>query len=94
MYWELTISNPPLFIEALDLKQRQMNIQKTERMAAKKNLESPGTSFTSFSYLRIVSNLGRVSINLGSSDDIVKTSIVSIKNLEIDRMVVHANKKG
>ena len=70
-----------------------MNIQKTERMAAKKNLESPGTSFTSFSYLRIVSNLGRVSINLGSSDDIVKASTVSIKNLEIDKLVVHANKK-
>ena len=63
-------------------------------MAAKKNLESPGTSFTSFSDSRIVSNLGRVGINLGSSDDIVKASIVSIKNLEIDKLLVQANKKS
>ena len=62
-------------------------------MAAKKNLESPGTSFTSFFDSCIVSNLGKVSINLGSSDDIVKASTVSIKNLEIDKLVVHANKK-
>ena len=62
-------------------------------MAAKKNLESPGTSFTSFFDSHIVSNLGKVSINLGSSDDIVKASTVSIKNLEIDKLVVHANKK-
>ena len=62
-------------------------------MAAKKNHESSGTSFTSFSDSRIISNLVRVGINLGSSDDIVKASTVSIKNLEIDKLVVHANKK-
>ena len=75
-------------------KADEHTLQKTELMAAKKNLESPGTSFTSFSDSRIVSNLGKVSINLGSSDDIVKASTVSIKNLEIDKLVVHANKKG
>jgi len=75
-------------------KADEHTLQKTERMAAKKNLESPGTSFTSFFDSRIVSNLGKVSINLGSSDDIVKASTVSIKNLEIDKLVVHANKKG
>ena len=62
-------------------------------MAAKKNLESSGTFFTSFSDSHIISNLGRVGINLGSSDDIVKASTVSIKNLEIHKMVVQANKK-
>ena len=75
-------------------KADEHTLQKIERMAAKKNLESPGTSFTSFSDSRIVSNLGRVGINLGSSDDIVKASIVSIKNLEIDKLLVQANKKS
>jgi len=68
-------------------------LQKTERLAAKKNLKSPSTSFTSFPDTRIVSNLGRIGINLGSSADIVKASTVAIKNLEVDKMVVVANKK-
>ena len=62
-------------------------------MAAKKNLESPGTSFTSYPDSRIVLNLGRVGINLGSSDNVVKASTVTIKNLEVDRFVVVANQK-
>ena len=62
-------------------------------MAAKKNLESPGTSFTSFPDSRIISNLGRVGINLESSDNVVKASTVTIKNLEVDRLVVVLNKK-
>ena len=61
-------------------------------MVAKKNLE-PGTSFTSFSDSHVISNLGRVGFKLGHTDEIVKASTVSIKNLEIDRMVVLANKK-
>ena len=61
-------------------------------MAAKKNLE-PGTSFTSFSDSHVISNLGRVGFRLGHTDEIVKASSVKIKNLEIDRMVVLANKK-
>ena len=74
-------------------KAEEHTLQKTERMAAKKNLESSSTSFTSFLDTRIVSNLGRIGINLGSSADIVKASTVAIKNLEVDRMVVVANKK-
>jgi hypothetical protein len=66
-------------------------LQKTEKVAAKKNLESPVMSLTSFSDSKIVENLGRIDINLGSSEDLVRSSIVAIKNLEVDRMVVHAN---
>ena len=64
-------------------------LQKAERLAAKKNLEFTGNSFTSFPDSKILSNLGRVGINLGTSD------VVSIKNLEVDRLVLCANtKKG
>jgi hypothetical protein len=51
---------------------------------AKRNLES-GTSFSTFPESKIISNLGRVGINLGSSD------VVVIKNLEVDRLVLCAN---
>jgi hypothetical protein len=68
-------------------------LQKTEKLAAKKNLESPGMSFTSFSDSKIAENLGRIGINLGSSDDLVRSSTVAIKNLEVDRMIMHANNK-
>jgi hypothetical protein len=53
-------------------------------LAAKRNLESKGTSFTSFSDSRILLNLGRIGINLGSSD------VAVIKNLEVDRLVLCA----
>ena len=60
---------------------------KAERLQAKKNLEFPGNSFTSFPDSKISSNLGRIGINLGSSD------IVAIKNLEVDRLILCANLK-
>jgi len=64
-------------------------LHKAERPAAKKNLEFPGNSFTSFPDSKVLSNLGRVGINLGTSD------VVTIKNLEVDRLVLCANtKKG
>jgi hypothetical protein len=68
-------------------------LQKVEKRAARKNLESPGKSFTSFSDSKIAENLGKIGINLGSSVDLVTSSIVTIKNLEVDRMIVHANNK-
>jgi hypothetical protein len=43
-------------------------LHKVELMAAKKNLESKGISFSSFSDSQVLSNLGRIGINLGSSD--------------------------
>ena len=74
-------------------KADEHTLQKTARMAVKKNLESLGTSFSSFPDSRIVLNLGRVGINLESSDNVVKASTVTIKNLEVDRLVVVPNKK-
>jgi hypothetical protein len=56
-------------------------LHKVELLASKRNLESKGTSFTSFSDSNILSNLGRIGINLGTSD------VDVIKNLEVDRLV-------
>jgi hypothetical protein len=68
-------------------------LQKTEKVAAKKNLGSIGMSFTSFSDSKIAENLSKIGINLGSSEDLVRSSTIAIKNLEVDRMVLHANRK-
>ena len=73
-------------------KADEHTLEKTAHMAAKKNLE-PGTSFTSFSDSHVLENLGRVGFKLGRTDEIIKASTVAIKNLEIDRMVILANKK-
>jgi len=73
-------------------KADEHTLEKTAHMAAKKNLE-PGTSFTSFSDSHVLANLGRVGFKLGWTDEIIKASTVAIKNLEIDRLVVLANKK-
>jgi hypothetical protein len=65
-------------------KADEHTLLKAERLAKKKNLE--GISFSSFSDSRIISNLGRVGINTNTSD------VVHIKNLEVDRLVLRANK--
>jgi hypothetical protein len=57
---------------------------KAERLTNKKNLE--GISFSSFLDSHIISNLGRLAINTNTS------GVVRIKNLEVDRLVVCANK--
>ena len=62
-------------------------LQKAERLTAKKNLEFSDNSFTSFLDSKVIVNLGRVGINLGSSD------VVVIKNLEVDTLVLCANHK-
>jgi hypothetical protein len=53
-------------------------------LAKKKNLG--GNSFSSFSDSCIISNLRRVGINLATSDAVL------IENLEVDRLVLRANK--
>jgi hypothetical protein len=63
------------------------SLHKAERLMVKKNLEFPYNSFTSFPDSKVISNLGRVGINLGSSD------VVVIKNLEVDRLVLCVNQK-
>jgi hypothetical protein len=61
-------------------------LHKVERVAAKKNVEA-GISFSSFPDSKIIFNLGRVGINLGTSD------IAVIKNIEVDRLILCANQK-
>ena len=61
-------------------------LHKVQRMAAKKNLVR-GNSLTSFPDSKVLANLGRIGINLGTSD------VVSIKNLEVDKLVLCANEK-
>jgi hypothetical protein len=65
-------------------KADEHTLLKAERLAKKKNLE--GISFSSFSDSRIISNFSRVGINTNTS------GVVRIKNLEVDRLVVYANK--
>jgi hypothetical protein len=59
---------------------------KAERLAKKKNLED--ISFSSFSDSRIISNLGRLAIKTNTS------GVTRLKNLEVDRLVVRANKNN
>ncbi|KAJ1276396.1 hypothetical protein BS78_05G211900 [Paspalum vaginatum] len=59
---------------------------KAERLTAKRNLETPGNSFSSLPDSHIISNFSRIGINLRSSD-------VFIKNIEIDRLTLSANNK-
>jgi hypothetical protein len=56
------------------------------RLAKKKNLE--GISFSNFSDSRIISNLGSLAINTNTS------GVTHLKNLEVDRLVVCANKNN
>jgi hypothetical protein len=59
---------------------------KAKCLAKKKNLE--GNSFYTFSDSRIISNLGRLAINTNTS------GVTRLKNLEVDRLVVCANKNN
>jgi hypothetical protein len=68
---------------------------KTERMPKSRNLETAGnsSSFLSFSNSRISSNMNSIGISLGRDENVVSSSIVSIKNIEIDRISVSRMKK-
>jgi hypothetical protein len=69
-------------------------LKKTTRMAEIRNLEAPGNkSFVSFSNSRISSNLDKLGISLGRDDNLVRSSTVAIKNIELDRLVVAAKNK-
>jgi hypothetical protein len=62
-------------------------LQKTARMAAKRNLESPGASFTAFTNSVIQSNLHRVGINLGSSTNVVNVGMLLLLLLKTLRWI-------
>ena len=69
-------------------------MKKTERQAATRNLETPGnSSFQSFPDSRISRNMNNLGISLGRDDNLVKSSTIAIKKIEVDRLVVTAKKK-
>jgi hypothetical protein len=75
-------------------KSDEHTLEKTTRMAEIRNLKAPGTkSFVSFPNSRISSNLDKPGISLGRDDNVIRSSTVAIKNIEIDRLVVTAKNK-
>ena len=67
-------------------------LKKTTRLAERRNVEG-NQSFASFFDSRISSNLDKLGISLGRDDNVIKSSTIAIKNIEIDRLVVAAKKK-
>ena len=67
-------------------------LKKTTRLAERRNLEG-NRSFASFSDSRISSNLDKLGVSLGRDDNVIKSSTIAIKNIEIDRLVVTTRKK-
>ena len=61
-------------------------------MTATWNLEG-NQSFASFSDSHFSSNLDNIGISLGRDDNVIRSSTIVIKNIEIDRLVVTAKKK-
>jgi len=61
-------------------------------MTATWNLEG-NQSFASFSDSRFSSNLDNIGVSLGRDDNVIRSSTIAIKNIEIDRLVVTAKKK-
>jgi hypothetical protein len=65
-------------------------LSKAQRLAAKRNLETSELSFIPFDPKFITSNCEKIGITLGSTENKVLQSVVSIKNIEIDRLTVAA----
>jgi hypothetical protein len=66
-------------------------LKNTARMAEIHNLETTGNKlFVSFSDSRITSNLDKLGISLGRDNNVIRSSSVAIRNIEIDRLVVSA----
>ena len=73
-------------------KNDEHTLEKAARMAATRNLEG-NQSFASFSDSRFSSNLDNIGVSLGRDDNVIRSSTIAIKNIEIDRLVVAAKKK-
>ncbi|KAL5647508.1 hypothetical protein ACJX0J_041863, partial [Zea mays] len=65
-------------------------LSKAQRMAAKRNLEISELSFIPFHSKIITSKCEKIGISLGTTENEVLQSVVSIKNIEIDRLTVAA----
>ncbi|PWZ41652.1 hypothetical protein Zm00014a_022684 [Zea mays] len=62
-------------------------LSKAQRLAAKRNLEISEYSFLPFKPKVIATKLNNVGIRLGRNDKEVLTSAISIKNIEVDRLM-------
>jgi hypothetical protein len=70
-------------------KSDKHTLVKTTRMAAARNLETTSNkSFTSFTDSRIFSNMKNVDISFGRDDNLVKSSTVAKKSIELDRLAL------
>ncbi|PWZ46336.1 hypothetical protein Zm00014a_024682 [Zea mays] len=65
-------------------------LSKAQRMAAKRNLEISELSFIPFHSKIITSKCEKIGISLGTTENEVLQSVVSIKNIELDRLTVAA----
>jgi hypothetical protein len=65
-------------------------LTKAQRLAAKHNLEISELSFVPLDPKIITSNCEKIRISLGSNETHVLQSVVAIKNIEIDRLMVAA----
>jgi hypothetical protein len=63
-------------------------MSKAQRLAAKLNLENSEFPYVTLEPKVIVSNLNNVGIRLGRNDCEVLNSVISIKNIELDRLTV------
>jgi hypothetical protein len=65
-------------------------LSKAQHLAAKRNLEISELSFIPFQSKIITSDCEKIGIMLGSTENKVLQSVVSIKNIEIDKLTVAA----
>jgi hypothetical protein len=68
-------------------------MSKAQRLAAKRNLEYGEVSFASFKPKINTFNLNKVGIRLGINTYEISNSVVSIKNIEIDRLKAAAKSR-
>jgi hypothetical protein len=70
-------------------------MSKAQRLATRRNLGGGNSeSFTSLSATSISFDMHKLGINLGSNDNEIQLSVMSVKNIEIDRLSVSANKRS
>lgn len=63
-------------------------LTKTECMATRRNLETGMCSFSSFSDSQVSSKISILGVSMGRDHNEVSRSVISLKNIEIDRMRV------
>ena len=69
-------------------------LEKAKMLAAKKNLDNgmSNKSFASMPFDNITSNISKLGVSMGTNSDDIMNSVISIKNIEVDRLTVAAKK--